>query len=415
MFNLKYGNLELKAAPPPGWRTAVLAPPEMRPVEDPAARLEALLDRPAGSPPFDAIFAEKKSVAVIAPDITRKAGVSLLLPALMGRLERLGLGPDKAVILFATGIHPAQDEAKKMSIVGEGIYRRYRCVDHNARGPCIKRGGVYINPHVATADAIVIMGGVKLHYLAGFGGGRKAILPGVAFSNECLRFHELSLDPAGPGRDPGVGPGKLENNPMHLRAMEAARAVGVDFLVNTVMDDKGKMVFLNAGDLDQSYAQACAFALRAQTAPLERAADAVIVSAGGHPGDINFIQAHKALDAACAAARPGAPVFLAAECGAGMGNSTFLSWFKHGASGEMERALRRKFEINGQTAFATREKAERNPVFLLSSLPPDDVRLMGLTPVAGVEEGVRRCAEIAGESAFAAVIPDGGAVYPALP
>lgn len=411
-IRLKYGKGEVAAPLPREWRITTMELPHRPALKDPAAALESFLDAPVGAKPFDRIFADKKSVAVIVPDITRKAGVHLLLPALLARLERIGRGTNQVVIVFASGIHPPQTDEQKISIVGEEVHARYRCLEHNARGECAMRGGIALNPHVAAADGIIVMGSVKAHYLAGFGGGRKGVVPGIASFDECLRLHRLSLDPDAPGRHPRIGPGIIEGNPMHEAALAAAKAVGTDFCVNTVLDQAGEIVFLNAGELEKSHTAACRFAAEYQGVPLEAPTDVVIASCGGSPADLNFIQSHKGLDNACLAAKDGGAVLLVSECAAGIGNPEFIKWFDHPDVAAMDRALREKFVINGQTAMATREKTGRCRVALLSALPAEQVRHMGMIPVADLEEGVAFCRAASGETAYTIVFPDAGLVLP---
>lgn len=411
-IRLKYGKGDVAAPLPAGWRVTTLELPRRSAIQNPAAALDAFLDAPAGAKPFDDIFAGKESIAVIVPDITRKAGVRLLLPSLLERLARLGRGLDHVAIVFASGTHPPQSDGEKISIVGEEVFARYHCHEHNARAACAVRGGVPLNPRVAAADGIIVMGSVKAHYLAGFGGGRKGVVPGVASYDECLRLHRLSLNPDAPGRHPRIGPGILAGNPMHEAALAAAKAVGVDFCVNTVLNPAGEIVFLNAGELEESHAAACRFAAEYQGAPVDAPADVVIASCGGFPSDINFIQSHKGLDNACLAAKDGGAVLLVSECAAGIGNPEFLPWFEHSAIAAMDRALRGKFAINGQTAMATREKTLRCRVALLSTLPAEQVRRMGMTPVAELEEGMAFCRAAAGETANTVVFPDAGLVLP---
>jgi nickel-dependent lactate racemase len=205
----------------------------------------------------------------------------------------------------------------------------------------------------------------------------------------------------------------LDGNPMHERALEAARMVPVDFYVNTVVDAAGAICFVSGGG-DKSFDAACEFSKSISTLSIERKADVVVASCGGYPGDVNFIQSHKSLDSACMAVRDGGVVILAAECRDGIGNETFLNWFDHGDADSIGRALRDRFEINGQTAMAVREKSSAFKVLLLSKLADGDVQRMGITPVGTLKEGIDIASSIAGSDATALILSNGGASLPVV-
>jgi len=400
-ISLPYGSGKVGASVPQNWRLEELTAPKKKPLRDVTALLEKILDNPVGSRPFNAIFKDRKRVAIVVPDKTRRCGVDILLPTVLERLEKIGIAD--ITIIFATGIHPGQSEEEKRAIVGEEIYSKYRCVDHDARGELADVGAflgkpLMLNRDVAEADGKIIIGGVKLHYLAGFGGGRKAIMPGVASHENCIDFHRLSLNAEGSGRHPRIGAGILEGNPMHIAATEAAKMAGVDFVINTVLDEEGIIVFINGGTLEDSFAEAVKEAESLSVVPIKGKGDVVIASCGGYPADINFIQSQKSLDFAYRGVKPGGVLVLLAECRDGIGNADFLKWFDHRSVGEMDMALRKNFVINGQTAMATREKTEAVKVFLLSSLPDEAVIRMGMTPVRTLDDALKEAQKIVGDN-----------------
>ncbi len=406
--SLPYGRQTVSGVLPENWKVEEIffnkEKKKPKPVFSPEKMLNQFLDRPVNCEPFDKIFSTKKSVAVVVPDKTRKSGVKALLPIVLSRLEKLGIHENGVKIIFATGIHPGQTEEQKRAIVGDVIYERFECVDHDPRGELERAGEIDGNPlmlnaHVVRADGLIVIGGVKLHYLAGFGGGRKAIMPGVASREDCVNFHGLCINPAGKGWHPNSKTGVLKGNPMHERALAAARAAGVDFMVNTVVDDSEKILFVNAGDVEESFLDACKFARGYQMVPLTGRADVVIASCGGYPADINFIQAHKSLDSAYHALKPGGVLFLVAECAEGIGNEEFLKWLDFSSPDDMEGALRKKFVINGYTAYATREKTRNCRVVMLTELEGENVKRMGMTPVSSFEEGLKLCVELCADLA----------------
>ena len=137
-----------------------------------------------------------------------------------------------------------------------------------------------------------------------------------------------------------------------------------------------------------------------------------VVSCGGHPKDINFIQAHKALDYGVNALRPGGTLILLAACPDGFGNKTFFDWFRYRDLASFEAALRTHYEINGQTAYATLMKAQKYRVILVSEFSPMQTEAMGMEKAANLDEALRLARKGLPESPVAMVIPDGGTVLP---
>lgn len=418
LLELAYGKGVVSAQIPAEWELTEICADSAKPLPFPEKSLEECLANPTGTKPFDEIFTGKKTVAVVVPDITRKAGTKAILPQVLHRLEKLGIEKSGVTIIFATGIHQQQSEEQQRELVGDAILKGYNCLDHDPNGQTVEievPGGapVRLNRHAAEADSLLLIGGVKAHYLAGFGGGRKMILPGISSYKDCMEFHRLCLDSDGKGGHPKVGPVTVDGNPLNERATRAAKAAGVDLLINTVLNNEGKIAFINAGDLLKSHRQACEFAAAHSVVKIEKRFDIVIASAGGYPGDINFIQSHKSLDNGFRAVKPGGAVILLAECSGGTGTDNFLNWFDHGSSKEMEKALRKNFAINGHTALAAREKSEACTVLMVSQMAPGDVKRIGMNPVKGFGEAVANFKEVFKDKPVtAAIIRNGGAVFP---
>jgi nickel-dependent lactate racemase len=149
--------------------------------------------------------------------------------------------------------------------------------------------------------------------------------------------------------------------------------------------------------------------------PIPRRYPLVIASAGGYPKDINFIQAHKAMDQAFAALEPGGALILLAECPDGFGSPQFFPWFRFSEAAEMEAELRANYQIYGQTAHAALVKAGACRAILISSLRPGDVERMGMTPAASLAEAVDVARRHLGGLPPPLVIPDAGYVLPDPP
>lgn len=418
---IRYGDDEFFIRTPGPPKTSVLrsSVPQGEPVT--YRDVEEALEHPAGSTPFKKLFSPGEKVTIIVPDITRYAGAEIYLTPVIAALNSAGVEDEDIVILFATGTHRGHSPDERAAIVGEDIARRIRLVDHDARGEdllpslaIVKGETVRLNRLALECDKLIVTGVVGFHYLAGFGGGRKAIMPGVASMEDARRFHLLSLNRDGPGRHPLARPGVIEGNPLHERAVAVAKAVRPVFALNTVVNSHGEAVDIVAGSLEASFEKCAELARKRAEACIEELADVVVASCGGRPRDINFIQAHKAYDNAVRASKPGGKIFLAARCVDGVGSPGFLPWLEYENRNELESELRKNFQINGQTALATLEKSEAHKTVLLSELAPETVEKMGMRPAPSPDEFIREAEEALASAEFGIVIPEGGYLTPVL-
>jgi nickel-dependent lactate racemase len=274
---------------------------------------------------------------------------------------------------------------------------------------------VAVNRRVAEADRVIVTGTVGFHYFAGYGGGRKGLVPGVASRATCMATHFAVLNPPEiGGRHPKAATGVLAGNPVHEAILEAARMVEPDFLLNTVLSPAKEVLAVFAGDLEGAHLAGCEMVRQLFTVPVEEPADLAVVSCGGHPKDINFIQAHKALDYGVHAVREGGTIILLAACPDGFGNKTFFSWFRHRDLAEFEAALREHYEINGQTAYSTLLKAERFRIILVSGFGEEETKGMGMEKAADLEQALRMAFAKLPPDPRIVVIPDGGTVLPVV-
>ncbi len=369
-ISLKYGSellrVDLQA------RLLTVEPPQFLP--NPAEEIRRALAEPIATPPLAEIVCPGESIVIVTSDITRYTGSEIYLPILVEELNRCGI-PDRDIsIVIALGIHRKQSAEEHRKILGP-LYERIAVHDHECDDPeqLIDLGHtssglpVQINRRVVAADRVIVTGTIGLHYFAGFGGGRKSLVPGVASRATCMATHFAIFNPPEQGgRNTKACTANLEDNPVHQAILEAAKMIKPDFLLNTVLTTDKKIARVFCGDLEQAHLAGCELAASLYTASLDQAADLAIVSCGGHPKDINFIQAHKALDYGVQAVRPGGTVILLAACPDGFGNATFFDWFNYEDLDIFEKALRNRYEINGQTAWSTLSKARTWRVILIS-------------------------------------------------
>jgi nickel-dependent lactate racemase len=391
-----------------------------QPIPDPQTAVAAALDVPLGSRRLEELVRPGEKVVIVTSDITRYTGSPLYLPLLVERLHRAGVADAEIEIVIALGIHRRQSPAEHQQIVGP-LYGRIKVSDHDCDdaaqlvdlGTTASGLPVQINRTVAQADRVIVTGTVGLHYFAGFGGGRKGLVPGVASRTTCMATHfSIFNPPEAGGRHPGAVTGNLDGNPVHAAILEAARMVKPDFLFNTVLTPDKQIATAFAGDLNLAHLAACDLARKLYTVPLEQPAELAVVSCGGHPKDINFIQAHKAFDYGVRALVPGGTLILLAACPDGFGNPTFADWFRYRDLQEFEAALRARYEINGQTALATLDKAQHYRTILVSGFSAQETALLGMEKAESLDCALKMAYEKLPTTARTVVIPDGGTLLP---
>ncbi len=364
------------------------------------------------SPPL-AECASGKRVLVIVSDLTRSTGAREFLPGLLTQLDRAA----EVRFLFATGLHRPLGDEDKIAIVGSDIFKTYPMLDHHPDTGNVYIGDtslgnrVEIDRQVLEHELVVLTGSIGFHYFAGFSGGRKSLLPGVA-SKESIQFnHLLVLNREGSGRDPGVGVARLDGNPVHDDMVEGAALADRElFLYNTILDS-GKVRKAFAGHWVEAHRRGAADYLANHGVELERRRRLAIVSCGGFPRDINMIQAHKALEFAQYAVEPGGTIVLLAECREGTGHPSFYPWFKHSDLEEFERTLRVNYEVYGQTAYSLLSKARRFRVVCVSQLPDEKIRAMGMEPAPSLDDALSMVdPQVRSEPGY--VLPFGADVLP---
>lgn len=380
---LPYGGGEQRASIAWGRLLGVMRVAEAPALADPAGALRAGLANPLGqSRPFLDSLRAGDRVTIAVSDSFRKTGVHQLLPALIAGIESAGVRSEDIAFLYATGSHRGPTETEAAEILGPEIHARFkeRAHTHDPRNRAelvhlgeTRRGTpVWINRRAVECDCFIVTGTVVLHYFGGYGGGRKAVLPGLAGIESIAANHALNLHPRENRLDPAVRIGTLASNPVAEDMLEGARMCKTALLVNTVLNQSGAIAGLFTGDLEAAHAEAAAFAHRLYAVPLRERADIVAASAGDAR---NFIQSHKALFNAYQALAPGGRIVFAARAPEGYGGNKFAQWLRLGSRDAIIAALREQAEINGQTALSTVEKAAAS--YFVTDMTEEEVALMG--------------------------------------
>ncbi len=358
-------------------------------LSDPVHVLRCALEKPVGSSPLGSLITGGGRISVLISDVTRGSALRSVLGPLLSFLEDNGAGPDRVEIILATGMHRGHSIAELARHLGEDIVARWTVSEHDARdhekmvhvGETLAGTPCRYNGRVVASTLVICLGAVSFHYFAGFGGGRKLLLPGVAAEETILANHRLSLrDDPGEGLAGGCAPGNLDGNPVHEDMAAGARLLPSPvFAINTIFDAAGSLLFVNAGNLEESHRSACEVLLSSFRVPLDHRYRLVIVSAGGNPKDINLLQSHKAIRHASFALREGGTMLVAAACREGIGSPSYREAFAGGRI-DVPAAVRRGYTLNAQTAISTYELTGRFDIRLRTMLDDREVERFGFAP-----------------------------------
>lgn len=368
-------------------------PPAMSDENEIQREFFSALNNPAGGLMIKDAIKPGGSTVVIVSDKTRKYGLKSWLPALLNTLNECGVPDEGITILTATGAHSGHTSAEIEALLGCEIAGRAKIVDHDCDSSPMTNLGrtsrgtpVLINSIAAEADNLITTGVVMPHYYAGFTGGRKSLLPGVAARESIFTNHGLNLAPGG-GTCAEARTMSLAGNPIHEDMAEAAGMLRVACSINVVMGDGAPAAFF-CGDIALAHAAACEKAVDWMGVPIRERAAWTIASCGGYPKDISMYQSHKSLDNSFMATRPGGALILATGCADGFGPDGFENWFDLGSAAAIEKKLREKYEVMGHTALRILSKTAAVKTILVSSLPDELVIKMGMSPAATLEEAL---------------------------
>jgi len=391
-----YGDTHLEVTLPKGVAARIVAPTAPTTTHEPLAVVARAVDAPIDAPPLSEAAADAKTVAIVLPDGTRPAAADVYLLPLVARLARAGITPDRMRLVIARGIHTATPRARVEAMLGRELMSLFRPVQSAPSTPEMnvtiledpELGPVRVHRHVAEADLVLLTGGVTPHHLAGFGGGPKTLVPGVAQKETVLAAHRLTLDalvrPDGSIRSAA---GQAEGNSFYAALLRVARAFGKAWLLNVVLDSEGRIAAAAAGEVGAAHAQAVEAYKALYEVPEPEPAGLVIVGSMGAPS-ADLIQCHKALLRAAAWAKPGAPIVWAAPADQGPGHPALLPWFTAGKPPRHLMALRKQFHPYGLTAYSIKRLAKDHPIYIVSQISRDLLRPMGLLPCRNLQAAV---------------------------
>lgn len=393
LVDMKYGETEISFEIDCDRVIKILEPNERPGIEDAIEGVRKALRNPIGTPPLGDLVRQQKpnNVVIVVNDITRPTPYEYLLPPLLDCLHENGVSKGQITFLTATGIHDPHSSEQNIEVYGSKLVNEYKFISHCSDdasslvdlGKLSTGFKLTVNELVVKSDFLITLGVIMPHYFAGFSGGRKSILPGVA-SRECIEKNHSRMLYLMDDLPP------IEKNPVSLEMIEAARLVGVDFILNVVTNSKKEIVKIVAGDLEKAWYEGVSISSDMYEVPIEMKADVAIVSAGGFPRDINVYQAQKALDHADKATKVGGTIILIAECSQGYGEKTFEEWMREATCpDDVIRRIKEKFVMGGHKAYGICKVAKEKEIILISSLSQESTDRLFMRKMDSVEEAIR--------------------------
>ncbi|MBR1606766.1 MAG: nickel-dependent lactate racemase [Clostridia bacterium] len=417
-FTFRYGDGEVRAALDEQNILGVLKGNEVPPIADLPSALRRAVEQPIDSPALRDFAHPGHSVCLVISDMSRFwMRQDRVIPPLLDYLYTVcGLRPEDITILVANGTHEGGDERDLRTLVTDAVYDSVRVVNHDCLAEDLVYLGVtphetpvWVNPIAANADRVICLGACVHHVMAGFGGGRKSILPGISGMETIKHNHAYALDPAALRSNPRIGNGKLEDNPLHQDMCEAAALLPNLFMINLVLNADMQLAEIYAGHFLHSWEAACEAVDRIYRVPVPEKADAIIASCGGYPKDMSLYQGTKTIDNVETGLKIGGTLILIIEAREGGGPAEYFDWIKNLQDGTIEDRLRNHFTIPGYIFFLNCEQAQRYRILMLSSIPPEVVAPMGIQSFGNMDD-LLAAAHLEGKKLY--VIENGSTVIP---
>jgi nickel-dependent lactate racemase len=416
--NLAYGRGPLATEFPEG-RTTVIEPSFRPGLTDERAALLAALEQPIGAPPLRQSLRPDAKIVILFTDITRATPNHRLIPWLLEYLESCGVRREQVTLLNQLGTHRPNTRAELEQMLTQEVVANWRVLNHEpeSHAACVQLGTtrtgtpVLINRIAVEADVRILTGFIEPHFFAGFSGGPKALMPGVAHLETVMSNHGAH-HLASPNATFGV----CEGNPLWEELLAIALRVGPSFLLNVTLNDRRELTGVFAGDLQAAHRAGRDFVRSAAMQAVAGSFEVVVTTNSGYPLDLNLYQGIKGLSAAARILVPGGTIILAAECREGVpAGSPYDRLLREGNSPEEILALLatpgfvRPEQWQAQIQALLQRRAR---ILVHSSMPDETLRAAHLMPCPDIAAAVVTELKRFGPAARVAVLPQGPLTIP---
>jgi nickel-dependent lactate racemase len=383
--------------------------------DEPKAIRDSLLN-PIDSPPLPDLAKDRNRVVILTTDVSRPTRDQMLVPVILDVLVKAGLQEERIKVIIARGQHREMTQEEIEAKLGKEVLSRVSVEQHDPDRSLVELGTtrrgnrLMVNSEVMNADLKISTGNIVPHRYAGYGGGAKSILPGVCGRETIYRNH-LYVVEGKPDRD------SLEANPIRVEMEEAAGMVGLDFIVNTVMNPEGGIVRVFSGHFIKAHRMGARFA--GEMMGVQMPSRPGVVLSSGSPMDISFYQASKALEMAESIVVDGGVFILASPCYEGIGEEDFYRFLTMDSSETILRKLKDPRPgtnlVSGVVAYLMAEARKRIDVVLISDgLTQSQVKAMGFRKAESIQVALEESIRKMGKDARVAVFPQGPITLPII-
>jgi nickel-dependent lactate racemase len=387
-------------------------------VKDQSLSVKEALNNPYNSKPLRGIVRKSDKVAILFSDITRATPYHIILPGILDELKDI---PQENILFFcANGTHRLASDQELTKILGESIVKNYKIFQNDANnqdlhkyvGTTASGNEIFINKMVLDCDVKILTGFIEPHFFAGFSGGGKALIPGMASVKTIKYNHSISHL-----SQENVNWGITYGNPLWEEMIEAAEFVPGLFLLNITLNRNKEITNVYAGDLRSAHKAGCAFVKDSAMAPVDALYDIVITSNSGYPLDLNIYQTVKGMSAASQVLKPGGTIIMVAECWDGIPSNSDYETILTSVSGpkelmqfiiDNERTLKDTWQIYYQALIQ-----QNADVYLYSDkLEGEIIKKALFNPVRDIGKLVDELVNKIGPQAKICVLPEGPQTIP---
>ncbi|WP_258359480.1 nickel-dependent lactate racemase [Moorella sulfitireducens (nom. illeg.)] len=416
-MQIPYGEGYQAGRLPQGLTVYEIAPREVAGVTDAAAEMHRALENPIGNRGIEELRGAQKVVIVVS-DLTRPVPNAIILPVLLEKLNAIGIRDEQVTVLVGAGLHRPASPDEFPLIVGPEVAARIKVISHDAsatgmlgRAGTSSRGTpIWINRHYLEADGRILVGMIDPHQIVGYSAGAKSLVIGCGGEATICANHARLVEP-------GATLGRVEGNPAREDIDEIGGLVGIDLIVNVVLNNRKEIVRVVAGHYLAAHRAGVAIARKVSEVPVPGVADLAIVSPGGYPKDINLYQAQKGLYHATPVVKKGGIIILCAECREGAGEDRFIAGMKAGNTPEevMASFHSREFQMGFHKAFLWCRSLVHARVILVSDGVDEELaRVMMVRRAPGLQAAIDLALQGLPGAGMVAVLPKANSTIPVL-